>query len=63
LLIKKNEGIEIGNETFKAASDGDTKLVFTSEMLEEYDMHLATRSETLLTCRGLVLNRVVYNVT
>jgi hypothetical protein len=35
LLIKKNEGIEIGNETFKAASDGDTKLVFTSEMLEE----------------------------
>ena len=35
LLIKQNEGIEIGNETFKAASDGDTKLVFTSEMLEE----------------------------
>jgi hypothetical protein len=35
LLIKQNAGIEIGNETFRAASDGDTKLVFTSEMLEE----------------------------
>jgi hypothetical protein len=63
LLIKQNEGIEIGNETLEQRATETLSWYSQAKCWKNYDMHLATRSETLLTCRGFVLNRVVYNVT